>query len=239
MYNSTLLFCDLHLDIFPLKLLCICFTNSNKHFETLYKYNSFLSCKGLWTTPINRRVVTLATNVKTRGEKKKAKSEPIWWTCYTSHSELLWSFFCHLFCNTVLPDNVAPYAIHDISQLFLAEVAAGLGVSACLYRGGWWSLKPSPESSRGQSCSKAMQMSVIGKQRGLCMEQMLKGSLQSAMKEIKSAWKKQQGTLNIYIHETGSSPADKDLGQLVYWPWSGNVHMQLRSPNISLAASNR
>lgn len=48
------------------------------------------------------------------------------------------------------------------------------------------------------------------------MEWMLKGSLQSAMKEMKSAWKKQQGTLNIYIYETGSSPADKDLGQLVY-----------------------
>lgn len=44
------------------------------------------------------------------------------------------------------------------------------------------------------------------------MEWMLKGSLQSAMKEMKSAWKKQQGTLNIYIHESGSSPADKNLG---------------------------
>lgn len=57
------------------------------------------------------------------------------------------------------------------------------------------------------------------------------------MKEIKSAWKKQQGTLNIYIYETGSSPADKDLGQLVYWTQSGSVHMQLRRPNVSWAAS--
>ncbi|KAF2987291.1 hypothetical protein EK904_000103 [Melospiza melodia maxima] len=64
-------------------------------------------------------------------------------------------------------DNVAPYAVHDIPQLFLAEVAAGLCVSACLCRGGWWSLEPSPESSRGQSYSKAMQMSVMGKHKGI------------------------------------------------------------------------
>lgn len=64
-----------------------------------------------------------------------------------------------------------------------------------------------------------------------------KGSLQSAMKEIKTAWKKQQGTLNTYIYETGSSPADKDLGQLVFWTQYGSVHIQLRRPNVSWAAS--
>lgn len=69
------------------------------------------------------------------------------------------------------------------------------------------------------------------------MKWMLKGSLQSAMKEIKTARKKQQGTLNTYIYETGPSPADKDLEQLVFWTQYGSVHIQLRRPNVSWAAS--
>jgi len=47
------------------------------------------------------------------------------------------------------------------------------------------------------------------------MERVLKDSLQSAMKEMKSGWKKQQGTLNIYTYETGFSLVEKDLGVLV------------------------
>lgn len=98
MYNSTLLLWSTFRFFFHLNLCASCSTNSNKHFETLYKYNSLLSCKYLWTTPVTRRV-----NKKTGGGLR-----PLWWTGDTSHSEVLWSFYCHLFCNTVLPDNVAP-----------------------------------------------------------------------------------------------------------------------------------
>lgn len=49
------------------------FTNSNKHFGTLYKYNSFVSCKCFWTTPFTRRVVSLAANLFQSLKKRKER----------------------------------------------------------------------------------------------------------------------------------------------------------------------
>lgn len=49
------------------------------------------------------------------------------------------------------------------------------------------------------------------------MERMMKDSLQSAMKEMKSGLKKQQGTLNERcMYKTVFSPAGKDIGTLVF-----------------------